>query len=295
MISFGTEARETPYPAMLMPTVYDYIVFRGSNIKEIRVINPDNSYDSINFEKFFPNLNYRLQSETFSNIYQTRVCVDPCEACEDIDQNVKREVHNEVRRIGLSGLDCETISSFPINLDMYFPHLRSLHIFHQNINSISRQDLIGLGNLEDLYVTDSRLKSIPSNLFDNMRKLKKVNFSNNQLESISSELLKPIINNRLKLIDLRGNKKIDAFYSIRETGAVTLQELMDLIDLQCTKPPEDLRFDKSFGTKCSENIANLWKTRLGSDFKIITLRSKEILVHKLGSLDSFELSLYIDA
>lgn len=39
MRSFGTEDRETRCVVPAQPQIYDYILFRGSDIKDIRVLN----------------------------------------------------------------------------------------------------------------------------------------------------------------------------------------------------------------------------------------------------------------
>jgi BTB/POZ domain len=136
-------------------------------------------------------------------------------------------------------------------------------------------DLNGLENLERLGVKDNILQSLPSDLFIGMCKLQWISCTNNNLAFMNSELLKPITGNRLKFLSFRGNS-IDAVYSYgSKKSLTTLQEIMDIIDRNCSAPIEE-DLDNKFHSRFKE----MWQSDRYTDF-IIVGGGKEFKVHKM--------------
>lgn len=73
---------------------------------------------------------------------------------------------------------------FPRNLHENFPNLRSLWINGCGLKKISKTDLIGLENLEELNLDGNNLTSLPNDLFTGMKKLAQIYFNNNKLERL---------------------------------------------------------------------------------------------------------------
>lgn len=136
------------------------------------------------------------------------------------------------------------VKKFPRELGKIFPHLDTLWISKSPLNEISRHDLDGLENLTHLYLGYNRLTSLPTDLFVNMKKLQRISFNNNKIEFLSSEILKPLMNNNLKYFGLEENKNIDVCYhpnSLCGDGKVenSLEKFLALIDVKCRKPQEN--------------------------------------------------------
>jgi Leucine-rich repeat (LRR) protein len=53
-----------------------------------------------------------------------------------------------------------------------------------DLKVISKEDLAGLEKLEELYLINNELTSLPKDLFDDMKMLKSVSFKLNELEKI---------------------------------------------------------------------------------------------------------------
>lgn len=145
-------------------------------------------------------------------------------------------------------------------LGFILENLKSLLIYNCGLKKISREDLIGLYNLEEFTIVNNKLNSLPSNLFAGKKKLKEVSFTGNKLEFVSSELLKLIYENGLTRINLRKNKKIDAIFDTDEPYAVTLEQLMEMIDKQCSKPVEDEYTNRMFKDDATiGRVVDFWK------------------------------------
>lgn len=195
-----------------------------------------------------------FKSELLSAKYRTSVWLYSSSQKED-----KTKIWDDVKEIIFAGSYSHGIlKSIPPDISEVFPKLTRLSFDSQGFNSISRDDLKGLEKLEMLSFAHCELKSLPGNLFENMKNLKEISFYNNKLGDVGSSLLKPIIGNGLEWVDFQHNNNIDAYFSKQEEGGISLQRLVILFDTQCS-------------TQASLQAP---------DFTIITKDYNKIAVHK---------------
>lgn len=186
---------------------------------------------------------------------------------------------------GKSNIDVEAISFdnievkyFPRRISETFPNLIALQIENCGLRSISRSDLSGLENLNDVSIVDNDLVGLPNDLFENFHKLTAISLDGNRLEFLSSQLLIPVINNDLICVRLHDNISIDAFFEPGIHGSLSSpQELMQVIDEKCKKPSD---VGKSFAEATIAGFKNLWSSKRLHDFVIIA-GEKKFPVHKV--------------
>lgn len=168
---------------------------------------------------------------------------------------------------------------FPRGLNELFPQLIALQITDCGLKTISRADLIGLEALEILTIDKNKLRSIPSNLLTGMCELTRISFGCNKIEFLSSKLFRPIMSNKLTLINLDRNASIDSSYwPLRDNHVASVDELMKIIDDNCKKPIEDQSI-KAFESDLKLGIRALWNSTALRDFTIIA-DNKKFEVHK---------------
>lgn len=174
-----------------------------------------------------------------------------------------------------------TIEFFPRNLHRVFPNLTHLSISRCGLKEVIRKDLEGLENLIELDLSCNKLKSLPEDLFADMKSLHTIHFYNNELECLSSGMLNPI-KHTLTFANFLNNSKINTRFSL---GSVdSFERLKTHMDIYCT-PPQVTCYSRDCIKNAMrlENLQSKFETYFESgefsDFTI-KLREREFKVHK---------------
>lgn len=202
-----------------------------------------------------------------------------------VKSETKIKVFDGVHRYGKANEDVEAIwmygtniEYFPIGLSDIFPNLFALSIQNCGLKFITGEDLNGLEQLQTLNVDKNCLESLPCDLFLKMKNLKKINFTKNNLEFFSSQVLRPIMKS-LIYASFQMNKTINAIYCRRlNTSVASFEELMKMIDVKCSKPVEEE--DYPLSVDVLRVFKELWISHGLSDF-CIKVGLKEFSVHKV--------------
>ena len=161
----------------------------------------------------------------------------------------------------------------PDNLYLSFPNLKTLTMSQCGLQSITADDLFELINLEILDLSGNELTWLPNDLLENKTELRKVNFSCNFLNRMSSQVLEPL-KEILEEADFRGNPLINVRYIHGNDLDAFLQSL-DNHPPQPDDPKQISRRHKPHVDKEEE----FFESGDFSDF-IIKVRGEEHKVHK---------------
>ncbi|CRK99780.1 CLUMA_CG013088, isoform A [Clunio marinus] len=182
-----------------------------------------------------------------------------------------------------------TVNYFPQGLNKIFPNLKTVQVHNCGLKSITRRDLIGLENIQELSCYHNKITSLPDNLFRNMKKLIDISFFDNELHCMSSELLMPILKNDLKFVDFRENRSIDVAYchsifkqDVYGNKIDSIYNLMAMIDEKCDEPMKDEQAQTNTQQKDykTEDFKEFWTTGRFSDITIVT-DTEKFKVHKV--------------
>lgn len=131
--------------------------------------------------------------------------------------------------VKLLKIENHPLDAFPRNLHESFLNLRFLSIISCGLEKVTKTDLIGLEDLEVLFLDGNNLTSLPDDLFTDMKKLRTIFFKNNKIERLSSKLLKPI-ENSLEYVSFLGNTKINNYFNIANKSLVLFMGLLDSLE-----------------------------------------------------------------
>lgn len=178
------------------------------------------------------------------------------------------------------------VEFFPHGLHEVFPNLIAVLVQYCRLKEITRHDLKLLQKLESIYLGFNQLTTLPSNLFEDLPRLKRIAFNCNKLEFVRSKLLEPLRDNKLILVDFCGNKNIDSKYMSDkdysfESG--TIEKLKETIDENCKAPEAEVEEEtgkKAHEMLVSQQFEKYWRSEKMTDFSFF-VGSEELKAHKI--------------
>ncbi|CRK99763.1 CLUMA_CG013012, isoform A [Clunio marinus] len=168
-----------------------------------------------------------------------------------------------------------TVNYFPLGLNKIFPNLKAVIIHKCGLKSITQRDLVALENIEILRCKHNKISSLPYNLFRSMHKLRVISFYDNSLQFMSSEVLRPILENDVKFVDFCENRSLSVYYcgpsymhKKSENKVDSVAQLMAMIDEKCDKPMND-NYNR-IRNVASEGFKEFWTTGRFSEITIVS-------------------------
>lgn len=177
--------------------------------------------------------------------------------------------NSDVRILSFVSLQIHFI---PSGLPGIYGNLTEIYITSCGLKEISRIDLSGFKNLELLALRYNDLKSLPDDLFQDMRKLSHVWIDEHKLEFLSKKVFSPLMS-KLETLKLN-NSSISLYYDRQKSPRNILRNIMDAIDKQFKA--EDCKHQMPFSKGQQKE---LWESGKFSDFTIIA-EDKEFKAYK---------------
>jgi uncharacterized small protein (DUF1192 family) len=112
--------------------------------------------------------------------------------------------------VGVKIENIKELTKFPRGFGNIFPNLRFIEVNRCSITTLKREDLVDVGNLQGLWLSENQITALQNDLFETVQGLQYISFYKNHLKYIGSNLLTPLKN--LKQANFKDNTCINVNY-----------------------------------------------------------------------------------